>query len=124
MSAIRSRNSGSAVAVIAAVVADVVVHPQLYDDDLVPGFLEKDFLVLCGRERRGKTHVDGRNAAGEGRLADVLAQRAHARIAASAAARTAAQPPSADAAVKLLLRALQSSGGQSESDGLGLGVGG
>jgi hypothetical protein len=59
----------------------------------------------------------------EGRLADVLAQRARARIAASAAARSAEQAPSADAAVKLLLRALRSPGGQGESDDLGLGVG-
>jgi hypothetical protein len=85
---------------------------------------EGDAVSVGDSEAASPKRARSEPGAGEGRLADVLAQRARARIAASAAARTAEQTPSADAAVKLLLRALQSPGGQGESDGLGLGVGG
>ena len=85
---------------------------------------EGDAVSVRDSEAASPKRARSEPGGGEGRLADVLAQRAHARIAASAAARTAEQPTGADAAVKLLLRALQSPGGQGESDGLGLGVGG
>jgi hypothetical protein len=84
---------------------------------------EGDDVSVGDAETASAKRARSEPGSGEGRLADVLAQRARARIAASAAARSAEQAPGADAAVKLLLRALQSPGGAGESDGLGLGVG-